>query len=862
MTEYRHADTTSRVLTHSALELSAEGAVEWAALHHNWFVFPGRMVWDEEGSSWTKKPLVRWTARASKDPDEIRQMWNEVGGTAVVCVACAPSNLWCLDQDRDLPEDHVGDEWRTILEAVRISRGTLVLKSCTRGAPHYVFRQGAEWVAEGVWIGGEVKSSGMIVISSHDPIVDAPVAPAPKSLLDKLKLGRRKGSYGRGACSKEELWDWLLSPPDDEDLVLDAKSSEKFLDAVLRQLDDKIDGGAHRRMAVLDSVFQAAIEACAGCYPAEHAYAAVKEAYRNHRESRGDTGEKGWSRSRELDYSLMWQSLIPAIKAGDLDDKIAETRKGILDRYGMWIDSDDEVEELLGMILDSTGAAADTGELLTEIPAPVSTTPDPVTNGSAPATPVTAPEDDEFAWAEAVSPTAPGAAPELTPPVMHEDAWWGAHGELIEALRSRTESSDVGVLGALLAFSGACLAGRAHFKVGVDVHGPNDYFLNIGASSSARKSSALSLVEKGVFYADDRLGAPGAMFLPRRIMGMASGERLIQVWTPLTTDDGSGGKLTEYPERRVMMIEGEASVVWKRAAREGAVLGDTLCKIWDQSDVATHSVTSGSTSLAAERHLMGFIGCSTMHVAVAATKRGDGVDAKSGFANRFVWLYLPDSRIDLPFGAALPEEAVRRYQERLGLFDGSLAGIGDSGFGIEAMWSAEAREKWAAVYSDIKRDKGSAGFIEGMLSRAESHVLRMTLNYWLVSGGDPRAVGVQALDAALAVWRYAKLSTEFIFGSSTGDKDTDNLIAELSERGGWATLDELRFDLNRNSLAGLIKTGVSNGVITEGTVASTRPGRPPKAVALSDWIRGGRLSDVSQGSGRSRGISVRAVTWL
>lgn len=855
------------MLTHSALEVDAEGAVAWASLHHGWFIFPGRMVWDAEGEHWQKKPLVRWTSRASTDPEEIRAMWNEVGGTAVICVACSPSNLWVLDQDRELPMDPVGDEWRAVLEAIRISKGTLVLKSCTRGAPHYVFKQGREWVAEGVWIGGEVKSSGMIVISSHDPIVDTAVAPAPKALTDKLRLGRPKGSHGRGACSKEELWDWLLTTPDDEDFLLDNKAGEKFLDAVIRGLDDKIAGGEHRRMACLDSVFQAAIEATAGAYSAETAYSALKEAYRAHREGRGEEGDRGWSRSRELDYDLMWQSLVPSIKAGDHEVKISETRKGILDRYGMWAESDEEIEELITMILDASGAGT-AGSSAPEPPvAPVSTTAEPVatTAPSAPTPEVSTPTepylDPTEGWVvPTVAASVTGSAPAMAPPTMHDDAFWGPHGDLIEALRGRTESSDVGVLGALLAFSGACLAGSAHFKVGVDIHGPNDYFLNIGASSAARKSSALSLVDKGIFYDDARMGTPGAMFLPRKVSGIASGEKLIKVWETFTTEE-AGVKVTITPERRVLMIEGEASVVWKRAARDGAVLSDIFCKTWDQSDLATHSVTSGSTSLGADKHLMGFIGCSTMHVAVQATKKGEGTDAKSGFANRFVWLYLPDSMIDLPFGADLPIEAVKRYQERLGLFDGSLARIGDTGFGPEAKWAPDAAEKWREVYAVIKRDKGSAGFIEGMLSRAESHVLRIALNYWLCAGGDPKAVGLPALNAALAVWAYAKASTEYIFGNATGDKDADNLIAELEARGGWATVEELRFDLNKNSLAGLIKTGVSNGAITEGILDIGRGGRPPRAVALTDWLKNGKLAELSAGAGRGRGIPLTSIRW-
>src|SRR5690606_25156655 len=228
--------------------------------------------------------------------------------TAVVCVACSPSNIWVLDQDRDLPDDEVGREWAEILDAIRVSRSTLVLRRCTKARPHYVFRQGAEWVAESTWLAGDVEAAGIIFISASDPIVDALPMVAPKRLLEKLKKGRVRGSHGRSACSAEEMWDWLGSTPDPEHLILDAGSGQRFLDAVIAKMDEKIERGEHRRQACLDAVFQAAVEAEAGCYPAETAYHAIKDAYRAHRESRGETGDKGWSRAREADFDLMWKS--------------------------------------------------------------------------------------------------------------------------------------------------------------------------------------------------------------------------------------------------------------------------------------------------------------------------------------------------------------------------------------------------------------------------------------------------------------------------------------------------------------------------------------------------------------------------
>lgn len=874
------------MLTHTALEVDAEGAVAWAAAHPGWYIFPGKLVPDETGTRLLKKPLARWTAEATKDPDEIRALWRKyVGdGTAVVCVACSPSNIWVLDQDRDLPDDEVGREWAEILDAIRVSRSTLVLRSCTKARPHYVFRQGAEWVAESTWLAGDVKAAGIIFISASEPIVDALPMVAPKRLLEKLKKGRVRGSHGRSACTAEEMWDWLGSTPDPEHLILDAGSGQRFLDAVIAKMDEKIERGEHRRQACLDAVFQAAVEAEAGCYPAETAYHAIKDAYRAHRESRGETGDKGWSRAREADFDLMWKSLIPDIRAGEHDAKIEETRAGAVARYGgdEWLDSDEEINRLMAGILriplpepeDGDGAAGAGGVITGVISPPAidsGSVDTGISSGTAAGTAGTGTGitdvrslEDPAEWGLAPAEDTPEEKALLArddAPTIDEAAFWGPHGELVEAFRGRTESSDVGVLAALLAFSGAALGGKAHFRIGVDVHGPNDYFLNVGVSSAARKSSALSLVEKGVFYDHSRMTGPGAMFLPRRASGYSSGEIMTKIWQPTLEDDGAGGKEEIWPERRVMMIEGEASIVWKKAAKDGSVLGDVFCKTWDQADLATHAVTSGSTAIPADRHLMAFLGCSTIHVAVKAVKAGDGTDAKSGFANRFVWIYLPDSGVDLPFGADMPTAAIRRYQDRLGLFDGSLGRLGPPGFGPEAKFAPDAADLWREVYGIVKRDKGSAGFIESMLSRAESHVLRIALNYWLVAGGDPSKVGIEALQAALAVWRYAKASVEFIFAGSTGDRAADDLVAELEIRGGWATLEELRADLNKNTLAGNIKKGMEAGVLMEGVVHTGKAGRPPRAVCIAEWQRAGRLATTSAGFGGRRGTPLEVVAW-
>lgn len=831
---------STSVETHTALEVDGEGAVEWAARHPGWYIFPGAMVADDDGR-WIKRPLVRWTEKASTDPDAIRKMWTEAGGRAVVCVACHPSGIWVLDEDSD-----PGDEWTALLKGIRDGHRTLVLASCTKARPHYIFTQDpSDFVAEGKWEGGDVKATGIIFVSTHDPIVDAPVAPAPKALTDRLKKGRPKGS-GHGIATTEDLWNWLANTPDD--FLFPRAVQDKFLDVMIAKMADSVDAGEHRRQVALNTVFHAAIESTCGCYSAEDAYLAIKDEYRRMREV--DSGSKGWTKARQDDYELMWATLVPALEAGAYDDEVAETHRRVSGYHATLDDVEDEEDNrrlIEQILLKSTKVPVSTAPL----DVPVEDPPDPDVPSKE-----STPDDD---WAPIVSVSSPlpeGKPPTSPSPTLSEDALWGPHGELVEALRGRTESADIGILGALLAYSGACNAGKAHFKVGVDQHGPNVYVLNIGASSAARKSSALSLV-RHIFYS--RADDVPVSFLPRRVSGIASGERLIHVWTP-THDDDSDTDV--WPERRVILEESEASAVWKRARRDGAVLPDVYCRMWDQTDLSNHAITSGSVMVPADRHLAGFIGASTVHVAVEAVTAGDGSDAKSGFGNRFLWLYLPDSGVDLPFGGDLPTGAIRRYQDTLGLYDGSLGRIGETGFGREVVFEPEAAELWQDMYSIIKRDKGTPGLIEGMCSRGESQVLRLSLNYWLAARGSlTTGVGIDALRAAMAVWRYAKSSVEYIFGDTTGDKDLDNLRADLASRGGWASLEELRVDLNRNIIAAVIDRGVKVGLLTSGRVNTGKRGRPPRAICITDWLRDGRLVHESHGGRHTRGIALSDVSW-
>ncbi len=901
------AVTDDSKVENQTLDLTTSEAVAWSAAHPGWWIFPGRMVRDSDGG-WIKRPLVLWTKSATKDPEEVRRLWDKVGGRAVVCVACEPTGIFVIDEDRDVTDP----TWKSVLNLVVTGKLTLVLKSCTKGRPHYIFKQPAtgDPVAEGRWESGDVKSTGMIMISKHDPIVDAPPAAPPAGLLALLKR-RPKGAKGRGLASYEALNDWLGDTPDM--MVLGESAQEKFLERVIDRMVTKVEDGAHRRQAALETVYQAALEASAGCYSAQTAYTEIKEAYQELRE--GDPNPaKGWNVDRALDYDYMWASLVPEFRAGDHDEKIQEIQDDLFERG--FDDEDDDFEDLgdwMKKILNATVRRDLAEEPVAIPPVPGISTPiesevlveeeTPPGPGEPEESPVSTPTVDtedgdsnnELALSlpgvsEEVSsqseaeveftPPPPVTSTPAAPPVrprrqksasgglvgigalklrLPEEALWGPHGEFIEAALPYTEVDEAGLLACCLASAGVYHGLAAHFALGGAVHGPNVFVMCIGESASSRKSTAWKTAE-AVYFPKGITTAVPTWSKPQKFGGIASGEQLVHQWDPIPTIDEDGMTSYEAPEPRGLWIEAETSSLIKRVRREGSVMGEMVCQLWDQGDLE-HRARTATLSLSAEQYRAGYIGLSTIST-ISGTLTS--LEAASGFGNRFLWFYLPDTGEDRDQseGGNIPDHVIETYQRALRLDKVSMDRV-------PVDFTDEARDLWKVTYSTLKREKGD-GLLQEMLNRAEPYVKRLALNYHLsargavvAKDGSNKVVGVKSLEAALAVWDYVRASTSHIFAATSGDPEIDELVLILKDcdspvmqragirvyaRSGVNTVIE------RAQRRKIIKTGKAYRSL------GGRGGRPASVLALTDRVDGDgkyRVADLKE-DGKS---TEKVVEW-
>lgn len=106
----------------------------------------------------------------------------------------------------------------------------------------------------------------------------------------------------------------------------------------------------------------------------------------------------------------------------------------------------------------------------------------------------------------------------------------------------------------------------------------------------------------------------------------------------------------------------------------------------------------------------------------------------------------------------------------------------------------DARIIWHSVYPALS--EGKPGLVGAMTARAESQVMRLACIYALLDCSD--VVRREHLDAALAVWRYAEASANFIFGESLGDPVADELLRVLKQSSDGLTRTDISSHFGRN----------------------------------------------------------------
>jgi hypothetical protein len=417
--------------------------------------------------------------------------------------------------------------------------------------------------------------------------------------------------------------------------------------------------------------------------------------------------------------------------------------------------------------------------------------------------------------------------------------WWGPMGEFALALTDGgyTEASAVALLYSAIIWNGAYHYGPYIEVPGGDRHTAREFALGIGMSSAARKSTAGAVIYRVFMPKASELGS-GVLVpdQPRTLKGAGSGEVLIHAWEP--HKDPDGGPPIPVDEISVVMREDEASTVIKKAHRDGSVLGEALCDAWDGAKLE-HHIMGASVRIEEDAYALSAVMFTTVEMFRDTFRSSMGT---SGLGNRMLMYAIPPSTVDISdTSIRIPGSLIHRFRKQVGIIpppDGRFR-LKDP---IPVMHSPKAKEYWQDhVYPRLKHGKGE-GIIGALCGRAESHALRMSLNYQIAAGLDLRKpeISIEAVKAGEAAWDYVQASIKHIIGGATGNKEIDNLVAYLEAEGGWADAYELQRAWPREQ-ARLVKEGVRMGIFVEGSVGASGKRKP--VVGLRSML--GRMSPAS-----------------
>ncbi len=375
-------------------------------------------------------------------------------------------------------------------------------------------------------------------------------------------------------------------------------------------------------------------------------------------------------------------------------------------------------------------------------------------------------------------------------PQMAPAAYHGLAGEFVGLIKDQTEADPVALLVQFLVMFGSAAGRNAFARVERTLHYLNEFVVLVGQSAKGRKGTSEAWPTDLMKVADPEWESRC------RVGKLASGEALTSAIRDPTfrcvegvatcTDDG-------VPDKRLLITEGEFSVILKIAAKDSNTLSDLMRDAWDAKDLQNKSKINA---------------CKATNPHVSALAHTNESDLKmlltenamcNGFANRFLFFAVRRSQ-ELPFGGNVDERAFEKLAERV---KNRLEFARQAG---QINWSMEAAKVWIREYTGLTRERyGLAG---SLTSRAEAHTLRLAMLYAVLDGSN--VIEVPHLEAGLAVWHHAELTAYRLFGGLTGDPLADDILRMLRK----SPTGKRRWDIHQGCGKNIPSTRIEEALAT------------------------------------------------
>ena len=398
-------------------------------------------------------------------------------------------------------------------------------------------------------------------------------------------------------------------------------------------------------------------------------------------------------------------------------------------------------------------------------------------------------------------------------PTLHQDAYTGLPGKIVEAVAPHTEAHPAPILLQYLARYGVHIGPHPHVLAANAKHPARINPLILGKTSTGAKGTSYSVVD-ALYRAAERADPDGYGEPVRDVSGLSTGEGLIE----MVRDPDPERDVPGVDDKRLLVVEEEFVSVLAAAERNGSTLPAVMRKLWDGARVQT--VTKKDPMTATDAHV------SVIGHATPGELRAKMSDAQldGGTMNRFVPCASRRTK-NLPEGGNLPVEVLDEF----GPLIAQSIEHGRTKVLPLVERSPEAGDLWAASYADLRRDRPD-GAVAKMLARAAPNTLRVALAYALADG--KRQIDVEHMRAALALWRYAEQSAEWLFGGQIDTGELESLVAYITTAGPTGrTRTEIsveHFQRHRTAteIDAMLATLIGDGRVKQETEPRSGRGRP------------------------------------
>ena len=403
-------------------------------------------------------------------------------------------------------------------------------------------------------------------------------------------------------------------------------------------------------------------------------------------------------------------------------------------------------------------------------------------------------------------PAAPAAVPAGWP-VLDPAARHGLAGEIVSGIEPHSEADPAGLLVSVLVAFGALVGAGPHAVADSAPHPARLNAVLVGNTAKGRKGSAQANVDRLMRAADPYFARE------RCLNGYGSGEALIDALRPL----GEG----EVADHRLLVTEPEFARILGVARRDGSTLSAVIRQAWDGGRLAVRS--RSGTTVADNAHV-----CVLAHISADELRaKLTETDVAGGFANRFLFVCVRRSKL-LASGGNLDDGTGAGFARNFALLATKARKVGT------LRRTPEATSYWEQIYAEMAADE-PAGLLAAIIARDSAQVLRLSVTYALLDGGDK--IGAEHVRAAWALWQYCRASAAFVFGESVGHPLADALLRAVRDAGpagldGRAQYLVLGGHASKGQLEAARELLVAKGLVAIETVATG--GRPSTVLKATD----------------------------